>query len=203
MTEPPETDRPESGPAPQAEPTASDERLLARFVAGDHSALGELAERYERAMVGLARGLLGEEQLAREAVQETWVRVIRFAAGYDGRASVKTWMYHILTNRCRDLSRSDRARRARELGRHPPEHEPAIQPAALLSRRVREAVSDLEEPGRETLILCFHRGLTHRQAADVLGVPMGTIKSRLHKAMQRLRERLGVIETAELKESPA
>ncbi|MEO0630893.1 MAG: sigma factor-like helix-turn-helix DNA-binding protein, partial [Planctomycetota bacterium] len=49
-----------------------------------------------------------------------------------------------------------------------------------------------EEPGRETLVLCFCRGVTHSQAAEILGVPIGTVKSRVHKAMARLRERLGV-----------
>lgn len=167
----------------------SDEMLLARFVSGDDNALGELAGRYERAMVGLARGLVGSDHLAREAVQETWVRVIRFAGSYDGRASVKTWMYTILTNKCRDLRTTERNRSRRERERRAapstPEHE-------RLDPRVAAAVSELEEPGRETLILCFCRGMTHSQAADILGVPIGTVKSRVHKAMARLRERLGV-----------
>lgn len=178
----------------------SDERLLARFVSGEDDALGELAGRHERAMIGLARGMLWDESLALEAVQETWVRVIRFGSGYDGRASVKTWLYHILMNRCRDLVRSERARSARE--RRRALGEVAAESPGRLSERVHLAVCELEEPGRETLILCFHRGMTHREAADVLGVPIGTIKSRLHKAIGRLRERLGV-EAGELWETPA
>ncbi len=180
-------------PACQAEPAPavppSDETLLARFVAGDDDALGALADRHERAMVGLARGLVGSDHLAREAVQETWVRVMRFAGGYDGRASVKTWMYTILTNRCRDMRTSERNRTRRDRGRRAPASEHA--PSALDSR-VADAVSELEEPGRETLVLCFCRGMTHSQAAAILGVPIGTVKSRVHKAMARLRERLGV-----------
>jgi RNA polymerase sigma-70 factor (ECF subfamily) len=195
-----------SGPAGgSVDPTVSDERLLARFVAGQDEALGELARRHERAMIGLARGMLWDEGLAREAVQETWVRVIRFGSGYDGRASVKTWLYHILVNRCRDRLRSDRARSARERRRARDEagaHGSEMDDRGALSERVRDAVRELEEPGRETVILCFHRGMTHREAADVLGVPIGTIKSRLHKAIGRLRERLAV-EAGELWETPA
>lgn len=175
-------------PEPDATPP-SDEMLLARFVSGDDEALGMLAHRYERAMIGLARGLVGSDHLAREAVQETWVRVIRFASTYDGRASVKTWMYTILTNKCRDMRTTERSRSRRERTRRRPD--PA-QPSAQLDSRIADAVSELEEPGRETLILCFCRGMTHSQAADILGVPLGTVKSRVHKAMARLRERLGV-----------
>ncbi|MEL6796514.1 MAG: RNA polymerase sigma factor [Planctomycetota bacterium] len=166
----------------------SDEMLLARFVSGDDDALGLLAQRYERPMVGLARGLVGTEDLAREAVQDTWVRVIRFAGGYDGRASVKTWMYTILTNKCRDLRRTERARSKRERTRRPPTRAMMVRTD---DARIAEAVGELEEPGRETLVLCFCRGMTHSQAAAILDVPIGTVKSRVHKAMARLRERLG------------
>jgi RNA polymerase sigma-70 factor (ECF subfamily) len=175
------------GDGPLAE--LGDESLLARFVSGDDGALGELARRYERAMVGLARGLVGSDHLAREAVQETWVRVIRFAGSYDGRASVKTWMYTILTNKCRDMRKTERSRTRRERTRRSPA-QPGARSAA--DPRIAEAVSELEEPGRETLVLCFCRGMTHAQAAEILGVPIGTVKSRVHKAMSRLRERLGV-----------
>ena len=166
-----------------------DERLLEAFVAGDDDALGQLAERHERAMLGLARGLLGDEQQAMEAVQDTWVRVIRGAASFRHQASVKTWMYAILTNQCRDIRSRERSRRRRERTRRVPE---AGDTGRHLSARVIEAVAGLEEPGRETLILCYQSGMTHSQAAGVLGVPIGTIKSRLHKAMSRLREQLGV-----------
>lgn len=185
MTTGPTRLQPEDGPLAEL----GDESLLARFVSGDDDALGELARRYERAMVGLARGLVGSDHLAREAVQETWVRVIRFAGSYDGRASVKTWMYTILTNKCRDMRTTERSRTRRERSRRAPA-QPEARSAA--DPRIAEAVSELEEPGRETLVLCFCRGMTHAQAAEILGVPIGTVKSRVHKAMSRLRERLGV-----------
>ncbi|MEO1535961.1 MAG: RNA polymerase sigma factor, partial [Planctomycetota bacterium] len=105
------------------------------------------------------------------------------------RASVKTWMYTILTNTCRDMRKTEHARSRRERTREPPQ-QAAKRPAT--DQRVAEAVSELEEPGRETLVLCFCRGVTHSEAAEILGVPIGTVKSRVHKAMARLRERLGV-----------
>lgn len=171
--------------------TESDESLLARFVSGDDAAMGALAARYEAALIGVARGFLHDEPSARDAVQDTWVRVIRSAAGFDGRASVKTWLYTILLNRCRDIRRSELSRRRRERTVRPTR---GSGDSVGVERRVHDAVEQLGEPGRETLVLCFHRGLTHAEAAAVLGVPIGTVKSRLHKAMSRLRAALGVAE---------
>src|SRR5437773_12341501 len=83
----------------------SDEQLLARFARkSDQSALGELARRHERALLGLACGMLGgREDLAVDAVQETWIRVIRFATSFHGRSSFKTWLYRIAINQCRNI----------------------------------------------------------------------------------------------------
>lgn len=186
---------PHSGaPLPGEEGPLSDERLLAMFVCGDEAALGELARRYEGLLLGLCTGMLGDRALAMEAVQETWLRVIRHGRTYDGRASVKTWVYQIAMNRCRDLGRARTSSRARELAHH--ERSAAHKvPEAVgtggVDPRLEEAVRGLEDHQRETVILCYHRGLTHRQAAEVLGVPMGTVKSRLNKALEKLRETLG------------
>jgi len=99
-------EKPDSGKAK----AVSDERLLALFVSGDDDALGELADRYEGLLIGLCTSMLGDRSLAMEAVQETWLRVIRHGRTYDGRASVKTWVYQIAINRCRDLGRASGAR---------------------------------------------------------------------------------------------
>lgn len=172
----------------------SDEQLLARFVSGDDEALGELASRYERPLIGLCTGMLGDRALAMEAVQETWLRVIRHARTYDGRASVKTWMYQIAINRCRDLGRSRGARTKRELVHHQREDDirraTSQSDAHSIDPRLEQAVGGLEDHQRETVLLCYHRGLTHKQAAQVLGVPIGTIKSRLNKALIKLRAAL-------------
>lgn len=181
-------------PVPGEDGPLSDERLLARFVSGEDEALGELARRYEGLLLGLCTGMLGDRALAIEAVQETWLRVIRHSRTYDGRASVKTWVYQIAMNRCRDLAKARSAGAVRERTHH--DRAEALRKAHTIETRsidprLERAVSSLEEHQRETVILCYHRGLTHRQAAEVLGVPMGTIKSRLNKALEKLRESLG------------
>src|SRR5258708_5686403 len=89
---------------------ASDESLLTEFAGGDRAALGGLARRYERALLGLATGLLeGRADMACDAVQETWVRVIRFADKFNGRSSFKTWLYRIAINQCRTVKSRMRA----------------------------------------------------------------------------------------------
>src|SRR6185369_6725247 len=86
---------------------ATDEQLIAEFATGRRAALEDLARRYEKPLLGLSQGLLGgDATLAQDAVQETWVRVIRFAKQFNGRSSFKTWVYRIAINQCRSLQSS-------------------------------------------------------------------------------------------------
>lgn len=169
----------------------SDEGLLSRFVGGDEDALGELARRHEGAMLGLACGLVGSATLGEEAVQEAWVRVIRFAGTFDGHASVKTWLYRVVINRCRELQRREVV--ARRAAKRKASLKPEIDEDSLgeLGAPLREAVARLPVTEREAVMLCHHSGMTQKQAAEVLGVPLGTLKSRVRKGLGRLRADLG------------
>jgi len=172
----------------------TDEELLIRFANGDDVAFGELAGRYERPLRGLALGLLGgSDDLARDAVQETWMRVIRSAGSFQGRSTVRTWLYQIAINRCRtmrtkrgrDMKRmqcsaaesADRAETGGDAGH--------IDPVAL-----RSAVARLDAAKREVVLLCYHADLTHEQVATILAIPLGTVKSRLNAALSQLRKTL-------------
>ena len=173
---------------------STDEALLRRFLAGQREALGELAQRYELHLLGLARGMLGgREDLACDAVQETWMRIIRYGASFNGKSSFRTWLYRILINRCRSTSKTER-KRLKPTPADPP-HEDRQHPAATAgshegSRDLHAAVSQLTEAKREVLLLCYHADLTHEQAAKILQIPPGTLKSRLHAALEELRQRL-------------
>lgn len=203
----------------RADPSCDDEDLLRRFVeASDRAALGELAQRYEPYLLGVAMGLLGgREDRARDAVQEVWVRVIRSAATFRFDSSVKTWLYRITVNRCRDEHRRAKvgARSAISLNGVLGQEEHAAS-ATLADRdeigsvihaldgmefgvegkggsggggrdgRVRGAVDRLSAEEREVVVLCFHRGLSHTEAAAALDLPMGTLKTRLYRAIKRL-----------------
>lgn len=171
-------------------PEKTDEQLLADFTAGERAALGELAGRYERSLLGLAQGLLGgRPDLACDAVQETWLRVIRFGGQFMGRSTFKTWVYRIAVNQCGTL----------QAVRTPPTNETVSQSpedgsipeqrleAADQNHVVRRAVERLEDDKRSVVLLCYHAGLTHEQAAEILELPLGTLKSRLHAALAELR----------------
>lgn len=181
------------GVRPEAE-NRSDEDLMAAFVGGEAPALGLLASRYERAMLGYATGMLRDEGLARDCVQETWVRVIRHAGTFKGKSSVKTWLYRILIHRCRDAVRGARRRGVvgvdGEIGRANLEDCDEVLTRDL-SARVNAALDQLEPGRREVVLLCHHRGMSHREAAAALGVAMGTVKTRLYAAMDELRAMVG------------
>lgn len=178
--------------AENADVGVSDERLLARFARDgreSRAALQELARRHEHRLLGLALGLCnGREDLAREAVQETWVRVIRHAGKFKGKSTFATWVYRIAVHRCRDAMAKERAvawRAKRASVERPTGGSDADQEWA------RSVVGGLPQREREVVLLCHMRGMTHEQAAAVLGIPPGTLKTRMTRAMKRLRDVMG------------
>jgi RNA polymerase sigma-70 factor, ECF subfamily len=174
----------------------TDEQLWSEFAAGRRDALAALAQRYEQPLLGLACGVLGgQRDLACDAVQETWVRVLRYGGGFMGRCLFKTWVYRIAINQCRTL-----------LGlRPPPPGLPTGDPpaadctappdsalAAETGDALRQAVQQLDVDKRLVILTCYHNGLTHAEAAEILEIPLGTLKSRLHAALDELRAALSV-----------
>jgi len=178
---------------------ANDEQLLAAFLKGDRAALGLLAQRYEIALLGLCRGLVdGRSDLAMDAVQETWVRVIRFGDRFTGKSSFKTWLYRIAINQAANVRKSSRSQRLLEtkMAAIRTNHSGAetVKQEAMNDelRKVLTVLGDLPDAQRSAVALCHHAGMTHEQAAEVLEIPVGTLKSRLHAAMKHLREKLGI-----------
>lgn len=184
--------------------------LLRRFQHGEVLALGELAQRYELSLLGLASGLLdGRQDLARDCVQDCWLRVIKYGRGFDARASFKTWLYRMVINRSRDLR--DRHKVVSMNGTAAPGEISVMDGSesagsagsevagagrgrneACDREAIRRAVGLLPEGTRLIVLLCYHRGMSHEVAAEILGIPMGTLKSRLHAGLKSLREALGV-----------
>ncbi len=172
----------------------TDERLLEDFARGNHAALGDLAHRYESKMLGLACGLLGQDQsLACDAVQDAWVRVIRHAAGFRRESTVKTWLYRITINCCKDLQGKSRHTIAFLDSTCPPSPgNPSVDRSETDERRSRlnDALMTLPLDTRALLLLCYQNDMTHTTAAVVLRIPVGTLKSRLNAALNELRQRL-------------
>ncbi|MDP1661427.1 MAG: RNA polymerase sigma factor [Phycisphaerales bacterium] len=186
MAEPSPADITGSTP-PLTGPQADDGRLIQRAGRGDHSAMATLAARYEALLLGLAQGLMrGREDLARDVLQDVWIRVLKSGSAFSGQSSAKTWLYRVTINRCHDVrAKMDRQTPAESV-RPPAERTFDGEQSTAVTR----AVETLKPDQRMLVILCYHSGMSHSQAADILGVPIGTIKSRLNTALNDLRAAL-------------
>ncbi len=170
----------------------SDEVLFHR---GDKESLGILINRYQKTLYGLLVHVTGgDESLAEDLFQEAFVRAVRGAKTFDRNRSFKSWITAIALNLVRDDVRKRKLRGEVPLGEGGPEEQAAVgdQPGELAEHRdeverVHAALSGLTEKEREVVLLHFYQGLTLSEAAEVLSVPLGTVKSRLHGALVRLK----------------
>lgn len=161
--------------------------LLARTAAGDEAAMGELYDRYAGPLYGFARRRLRDPDLAEELVQRVMTKLWRLAGTYDGsRASVRTWVFMIARSAVIDLQRRNDNRTPVVWSDDPPDTTDELD-LLLRAEAVRAALERLSPPHREVLELAYFRGLTQRQVAATLGLPLGTIKSRTYYALKALR----------------
>ncbi|MFC8718728.1 RNA polymerase sigma factor SigM, partial [Kitasatospora sp. NPDC057198] len=177
-----------------AEPT--DAELLARHTAGDPDAFGLLVHRHRDRLWAVAVRTLGDREEAADALQDALVSAFRAAAGFQGRSAVTTWLHRIVVNACLDRARRSAVRRAEPLDQRPEgTAERALGPAedaehhavrAETRREVAEALAELPAEQRAALVLVDMQGYPVAEAAEVLGVPVGTVKSRCARGRARL-----------------
>jgi RNA polymerase sigma-70 factor (ECF subfamily) len=173
----------------------SDEALVALVARADEDALAELYDRHGRVAFGLALRVLRDRNLAEDAVQEAFLTMWRTAGRFvPERSKASTWILMLVHRRAVDTVRRE-ARRAVEPLEPGDEGstEETAQDEAWLSlerARVREALLTLPDPQREAIELAFYAGFTQSELAERLGVPLGTIKSRVFTGLARLREQL-------------
>lgn len=172
----------------------SDEELLARHVAGDPDAFGEIVRRHRDRLWAVARRTLSDPEEAADAVQDALVSAYRAAGSFRGQAAVTTWLHRITVNACLDRARKAKSRRSTPM----PEqerleallepHESAAGPAERhdLRRELREALNSLPPEQRAALVLVDMEGYPVAEAAEILGVPVGTVKSRCARGRARL-----------------
>jgi RNA polymerase sigma-70 factor, ECF subfamily len=175
----------------------SDEALVALVARGDETALGELYDRVGRIAYGLAYRVLRDERLAEDAVQEGFLAAWRTAAAFSAdRAKASTWLLTLVHRRAVDLVRREERRRTEPLpedDRAPAATSPAAEEAAWLRfdrERVQEALRALPDTQREAIELAYYGGFSQSELAERLGLPLGTIKSRMFAGLARLRELL-------------
>jgi RNA polymerase sigma-70 factor, ECF subfamily len=178
-----------------------DRRLITETLSGRQSAFGELVRRYQDRLFNAVLRLTGHPDDALDAVQDAFVNAYQSLGSFKGDAEFYTWLYRIAFNTAISQKRRKRALVSLETGRN---GEPAIdphdpsdetRPGAALERSEDEAVlhaglARLSAEHRTVLVLKDIEGMKYEQIAEVLGVPIGTIRSRLHRARMELRELL-------------
>lgn len=170
---------------------ARDRALLAAHVAGDPDAFDELVRRNRTRMWAVALRTLGDPEEAADAVQDACVSAFRAAGSYRGEARVSTWLHRVVVNACLDRARRRAARPTVPL----PDQPPADGRDALAEREtaleVTKGLQALPEDQRVALVLVDLEGLSVAEAAAVLEVPEGTVKSRCSRGRARLAVLLG------------
>lgn len=186
--------------APAQSALPSDEDLFDHAAKGDREALGKLIGRYEDFLFGLLVRLAGgDEHRAEDFFQDAFLNAMRAAASFDTKKAFKPWITAIAVNLVRDDARKRKVRSEVGLDTSGPDDEreridPVASnedPGSAAERRdeeekVHRALNRLTDLEREVVLLHFFNGMTLQETASALSAPLGTIKSRLHAALQRL-----------------
>jgi RNA polymerase sigma-70 factor, ECF subfamily len=185
-----------------------DEQLVCQYAAtGDRLAFEELVRRYQRPIYRYLRGYLHDAQLAEDASQATFLQLHLKSAQFQPDRRFRPWLYTIANNTANDLLRRNRRHRAVHLSTRPDDlsssddlRSPGDLPdagdadpakrleSAETAQKTRSAVQGLPTKQQQVLELVAFRGLKYGEAADALGIPLGTVKSRMNKALRTLRE---------------
>ncbi|WP_326819944.1 RNA polymerase sigma factor [Streptosporangium sp. NBC_01756] len=165
----------------------ADAAVLTRMADGDTSALTEVYERYAGPLFAFLYRLAGDRGTAEEILQDTLLAVWRSAGTYQSRSSVSTWLFGVARRQAHNRLRGVPPPLAAEPsdGADPL---PGPEELAVGGERVQAALVRLPLAQREVVVLSFLNDLSHREIAEVLGIPVGTVKSRLHHARATLRE---------------
>jgi RNA polymerase sigma-70 factor (ECF subfamily) len=180
------------------EPILQDTDLVFQARSGDAEASNELVRRYRTAAFRFALQLTGNREDALDVTQDAMVRFLSTLESFDADRPVRPWLFRIVRNKAYDLGRRQKVRRAESLDEllekgMPPPVQAVPHPVEKfeleeLRRRVWSALTRLGDKQREILVLREYQDLSYGEISEVLGVPTGTVMSRLHRARRALRE---------------
>ncbi len=176
-----------------------DEILLRKAKQGDPDAFGRLMEPLEQRVWRICWHYTGDREAASDCGQETMIRVWRSLDTWRGDNAFESWVYRIAANCCLDWLRKKKRDRSesmdalRDQGFDPADKAPGTEARVLAAderRRLREAIAALPEEQREALVLTQLEGVSYAEAAGITGVSEGTVKSRINRAREKLKELL-------------
>jgi RNA polymerase sigma-70 factor (ECF subfamily) len=173
----------------------ADEDLISLVAQGDAEAFAVLYDRHSRAAYSLAYRMMGERQAAEDLAQDAFLKVWRSATSYRAdRGSVRTWLLSIVHNRGIDQLRSlaSRRRTQEKIEASTPKSQPSEASAESWRNsqreQVREALSTLPKEQLKILELAYFSGYTHVEIAELLDVPLGTVKGRMRLGLKKIRD---------------
>jgi RNA polymerase sigma-70 factor (ECF subfamily) len=166
----------------------SDEELMAQVRNGIGEMLGVLFERYHVPLFNFYLRLTGDRAVSEDLVQEVFFRILKYRHSYRTDTAFRAWMYQIARN-----ARLDHLRRRRPEATWEPSMSPAVEPADTAqqsqeSALLHRALLHLGDDKREVLVLSRFQDLKYEEIAQLLGCEVGTVKTRVHRALQELRQ---------------
>ena len=183
---------------------ATDEDLVADFVAGNQAAFAELVERYRRELFSFLQRFINEAALAEDLFQETFIQVYRSAPTFDSTRRFRPWLFTIAANKARDHLRTAMRRGTQSLDNITGEDgdqgtfvefmasDTLSAPERLIDMEdadaVRQIIARMPTIYREVLLLSYDNRFAYKEIAEMLGIPLGTVKSRLHSALAMFGE---------------
>lgn len=186
---------------------ASDDHLIARTLAGETEAFSILVRRWERPIYSLTLRMLGRDEDARDACQEAFLAAFRNLNKFRGDAKFSSWMYRIALNACHtrlrnsngisySLDEEDDNGRRLDVADTNAESMPEQMHREERSQIVRRALQALPPEMRQVIVMKEYEEMTFAEIADVLGIPISTVKSRLYTGLQQMRLRLNPLQDA-------
>lgn len=179
----------------QSDREAAGEGLVERARRGEEAALDALVAEHYRAVYGVTYRVLGDEELAADAAQDTFIKAIAALASFRGEASLRTWLLRIAANTARSAGRRTTSRREVALDPEIRRHSDRVDPAALAvtrteAERAARALEQLPEKQRLAVSLRIYQDLSHREIGEILGSSEGAARVNYHLGIKRLRELL-------------
>jgi RNA polymerase sigma-70 factor (ECF subfamily) len=186
----------------------TDDQIIERTLAGETEAFGLLVRRWENPIYGLSLRMLGRDEDARDVCQETFLAAFRNLRKFRGEAKFSSWIYRIALNACNSRLRRPDGARTRSLdeesadGNREEFADQATEGAterlqrAQLSAIVRRALNALPTEMRQVIVMKEYEELTFAEIAEILEIPVSTVKSRVYTGLQQLRARLGYVRDA-------
>lgn len=172
---------------------AEDFALVERLKQGEPGAIDEVVRTYQKPLYSFIVRMVENRETADDVFQETWVRVIRHVGSFRGDSRFTTWLFQIALNQCRNVMRKQSRRSFVDI--EDVSQSLAVEPEVdadriLAATKVKKMLASLPVKMREVLILRYYHDKSEQEIAEIIDAPVGTVKSRIHRATSMLRDKM-------------